>query len=670
MTEQFPVFAAAVKKRFDLMSTGEILTVESPDIFDVYLAAFPEGTNPIFRVRTEHDCSTDKHFIRNLGCTAQIMGGAVHTVWDVATALPYPYDVVAQAMSEHVRALAIKSVFRTKEPSYGREKSIALLDGRTHTFHHFHGKVASRHLSSTPDKARGDINTTVQVFRRGLEELSASALLSVLDLIDSNSLYRGAEFRKAVAEFSLLKEEYAALNSEEAQALFAWTHFDSPAARFRNSAIGTLVTDLSEGVALDDAVRMFESKVAPQNYKRTTALITPRMIENAVATLRDLGLESAIERRFARMSDVSVNNVLFVDNSVRSVMKDGLVGLLSEAVKPQPVNLDHAEPIRIAEFMEAVAPKATSIEMLLDNAHLSNFASLTAPVHADAGRLFKWDNGFAWSYDGDVTDSIKQRVKRAGGKIDADLRVSLSWSNTDDLDLHTVDPLGRHVYFGERGVPNRNGQAVLDVDMNNGWGNLSSDPVENLVWNGRMIDGIYFVKVEQYKKRENQNVGFTLESEYRGEVIQYRYVQAVVGAVPSLVITVQNGAVVKIEHTKNLTKGSISSEKWGLKTKTLVPVDTLLASPNHWDGQEIGNKHWFFVLKGCKNPEPTRGVYNEFLRGDLEAHRKVFEVLGTKTKCPVAEDQLSGVGFSSTRADKAVVVVKGAKLNKAYAIQF
>jgi len=73
------------------------------------------------------------------------------------------------------------------------------------------------------------------------------------------------------------------------------------------------------------------------------------------------------------------------------------------------------------------------------------------------------------------------------------------------------------------------------------------------------------------------------------------------------------------------------------------------------------------MLKGCKNPDATRGIYNEFLRSDLDQHRKVFEIVGSKTKCQPSDDQLSGLGFSSTRSDVVTIVVNG---RRAYNVEF
>jgi hypothetical protein len=130
--------------------------------------------------------------------------------------------------------------------------------------------------------------------------------------------------------------------------------------------------------------------------------------------------------------------------------------------------------------------------------------------------------------------------------------------------------------------------------------------------------------------------------------------------VPCFDLTVKDGRLVKLE-TK-LRGGTSSQDKWGVKTQSLVPVKAMMFSPNYW-GQEVGARHVIFALEGCKNPEATRGIYNEFLKNDLTKHRKVFEVLGAKTKCAFSEEQVSGIGFTAARNDSVVIVSNGRSYN-------
>ena len=664
----FEIFAQQVYARFNALSKHELFVVGNDNRIpeQVYIAAFPEGTNPVYKTNTEHHCTCCFQFLRNIGNVVAIIDGKIATVWDGFVA-PAPYDTVAAKMHEWVLSQPITNLFRTSEPSFGKQETFQKLEDSVKKWNHFHADIAARHKVPNPDTVTGEWRSMVEVFKRGLETLSRSALTDVIDLAsqkpEQGGLYRGAEFLPTLNSFRDAQDAYSAL-PEQARETFLWANGGSHLARFRNTMIGTLVQDLSEGMDIETAVKAYEKKAAPENYKRPTAIVTPGMIAAAMKTINELGLEPTLARRYAKLSDVSVNNVLWVDNDAKSIMKSPLENLLMSAVG-KPVKEVLAEDISIDTFMDDVLPTASSISLLVRNSHRNNFVSLTAPVHADAERLFKWPNNFGWSYDGNVADSIKERVKTAGGNVtNAALRVSLAWFNNDDLDLHCHTPGGNHIYYGDK-------QNILDVDMNGG-GGLSKDrkPVENMSFRN-LRDGVYDFKVNQFHRRETIDNGFEVEVECAGQLYNFQFAHAVSGDVALFSITIKNGAITDIAVTdKRLVSGSTSQEKWGINTEQFVKVDTLMNSPNYWDNNATGNKHYIFALKGCKQPGKTRGIYNEFLRGDLEQHRKAFELVGNLTQCEASEDQISGLGFSSTRADKVTVQVKSGNRTRNFNVQF
>lgn len=659
-----------------------VTDVDGDVLWERYLAAFPEGTNLTFKKKTEHDCSTCRQFIRRAGNVVSVDDqGAVRTVWDeAAEKAPHPYNVVTTALRDVVRAASISDLFRVgqKENSFGAAATRSMDPaGKALTWNHLHTDAIPKTLQAlSPDQVRGDYRTTVQVFTRGLVELAPSALDTVLALIEANNLYRGAEHKAAVVQFMQAQDAFRAM-PPCTQDIFTWTHATGPASRFRNTVIGTLVQDLTDGVDVEHAVKSFETKVAPTNYKRTTAVITPAMVKKAMETIETLGLEPALERRFATIHDISVNDVKWVDGSVKPAMKGGIGDVLMQAATPGPANTkkdeERAEDIGLEAFVERVLPEATSMEVLLKGEHLGNLMSLTAPVNPEPKQLFRWNNDFAWSYGGNVTDSIAERVKKAGGKVEgATLRVSLSWFNFDDLDLHIHEPAGRgvgglrdHIYFS-----NKRGSTggTLDVDMNAGDG-TTREAVENVVWMDKMPSGAYKVVVNNFAKREASDVGFVIEVECGGKLSHFSYNKAVRDKQDIHVVTLhmKEGRIESLEMgAPAITASNISQTKWGLSTEQYIKVDAVTLSPNYWGDNAVGNKHTFFVLAGARNDEPTRGIYNEFLHPRLEPHRKVFEVIGDKTKCQPTDGQLSGLGFSSTKHTNVLVRVQQGKKQRLF----
>lgn len=186
----------------------------------------------------------------------------------------------------------------------------------------------------------------------------------------------------------------------------------------------------------------------------------------------------------------------------------------------------------------------------------------------------------------------------------------------------------------------------------------------------RLRPGDYVVRVHNFYKRESIDFGFEMEIEINGELHKFQYGKVVLSKEYIEVARIHVDGQRNISMTPTIKEGSTSfksTNEWGIDTMKFQKVSCIMFSPNHWEGNAIGNKHLFFMIDGCKNPDPVRGFFNEYLRADLEKeHRRVFEALGSRAKAEYSDDQLSGLGFSSTSHNDVVVKVD----NKSFKIIF
>jgi hypothetical protein len=659
----FVNFRAAVAKTFkDMTADGAVLfqaNIDKTKIWEVYLSSFPEGSNPVYKVKTEHDCNCCKAVIRQVGGAVAIKDGKVYTIWDALIKGEPEYQQVSNALAAYVRSCDISGVFLTAEPKFGIERNFEKAGGNEVIPHDHFYLTIPRSLQASEKNIgpkKSEFESTRHVFHRGLTELTVDSLETVLELIAQNTLYRGAEQKFAVSSFLTLKQAFDKAENKE---LFSWEKSattNAAVARINNSAIGTLLNNLSKGMDLETAVKAFETVVAPHNYKRPTALVTEKMINQAKEKVQELGLMSAFSRRFASLSDVSINDVLFADRSIKADLSGSVFADLAATASSAPKKLNKLQDVPIEKFIAEYLPTATSIEVLLDNKHANQMVSLVTADDATAERIFKWDNNFSWSYRGETADAIKERVKAAGGNVDADVCCRLAWSNYDDLDLHLICPSGNEISFCTRTDPNTGGK--LDIDMNAG-GGTTRQPVENIFFSNAktMKAGKYRLYVNQWSRREETNKGFTVQIQILGTIHSFGFEDnGRSGNNTEVAILTSDGkGNIDIEGSKGVAK---KQTVWGISTNEFVKVHAMMLSPNYWQ-QQVGNKHYFFMLEGCENDETSRGFYNEFLRSDLDAHRKVFELLASKNKPSFTKDQLSGVGFSSTVENKVVCRVTG-----------
>ena len=86
----FSTFSKAVHDKLQSLATKKLFMSSASNLSSQYLAAFPEGTNPVYITNTEHDCSCCKNFINDLGKVVVINDDlSLDSVWNVPN-LPLP----------------------------------------------------------------------------------------------------------------------------------------------------------------------------------------------------------------------------------------------------------------------------------------------------------------------------------------------------------------------------------------------------------------------------------------------------------------------------------------------------------------------------------------------------------------------------------------------------
>jgi hypothetical protein len=694
-------FSKEVQANLEKMcATGKLFrsSVTGQQVWDSYISGFEPEENPIFRDpnSSTHNCNLCNNFIRRYGNIVAIdVNFKIITLFDNITGvyaktsttisemlknavisdvffetyaeLNYlPYEKINKTQEKYLLGIAhnVKQYNKAEAELYGVVK-----EGEIRKFDHLHmflPKMFVDQSGNSIEKIMADFRDAKNVFQRAMEEIPLDTLHLVRDLINQESLLDGKTHLFKIEAIIPKKLMYDQLSASERDN-WLWIHsYKLPFAKFRNELIGTLCVELAEGKELNEACKTWNYRVDPINYMKATAPITKKQIEDAKKFVEENSYEESFNRRFATIDDIKASEILHVNTGNGELKTVSIFdSVKSTSTRHKRSEFDKIEEVTIEKFMSDILPNCTSVEAFLTNNQEGNLVSLTTANVKESKPIFKWNNNYSWTFAGNIAgkSQIKDAVKNRGGKTEAVVRISLAFpGTTDDYDLHCIEPNRNHIYFGNKRTLHAS-SGMIDLDAQGGDGHFPPEKrVENITYNdlSKMPNGNYEIQVNNFSQR-GLHTKFQLEVEIEGDITLVELDKTTRSNTITIgTLTKQNNQVIFTpKNATVISSETISKEIYGLETNKFHKVNLVCLSPNHWDNNNVGNKHYFFMLDNCKCPTAIRSFHIENLIPELAIHRKVLEVLGNTTMINPTNKQLSGLGFNATVRDELIVRLSG-----------
>ncbi|WP_084478570.1 hypothetical protein [Nocardia jejuensis] len=384
-------FLAGVRQTFQSNAREgvELFTVHSDDLYQVFLDALtPE-------IAAENSCGTCRAFVRRHGglVTIDSNGKSKSALWS-AKGVPAPYATAVAALAAEVERRAITSLFRSTATNWGHAER----GGWTHLAltppaHLVHTESAL----TTVRRYVAAKNHDHETLARAVEEFPEAVVKRTVALLRTEKLYRSDAILGVATWLAALHErlDSAPRRGEPAQRrrenLIRLAAATAPAGycHVKSGMIGTLLSDLTDGLPFATVERRFAEKMHPLQYRRPTAAPTATMIARAERVIAELRAAGSLERRFARLADVQP----IWSTTAKQERSGGVFGHLTPAEKHRGATDLDVPPVTITweKFSRTVLPAATHIAFRVPHANTSYGAMVTA-ANPDAPPIVQWDN--------------------------------------------------------------------------------------------------------------------------------------------------------------------------------------------------------------------------------------------------------------------------------------
>lgn len=386
--DHYDAFLHELQRQFtENLQAGDnlLFTTDAEGLFDAYLAAIPE------RHRQYYTCNCCRTFVNRYGglVTIDAEGNKVPVLW--GNEAPGLHHEGSVAMRRIVRRAQVTGVFLASEPVWGYAEAGG--------FQHMHVKPApgllfKRGLLSA-GQAMAAKREDFRTVARALTEFTCHHIEQAVNLLRTDALYR-SEKVLGVAEFlHKLHADRAAAKGSEARDNILWRAVAAAPAGVchpRSSMIGTLLEDIASGMNFDQVARRFADKMHPLQYQRPQAAPTAANVARAEKLVADMGIESALRRRYARLEDIQ--KLWSPPAAEKTAQPPGVFShvTLKEAAGIVQKGLSApVQDITWEKFRRTVLPSARKIEFVVPTGRI-NFCGLVTASDPDAKPILQWDS--------------------------------------------------------------------------------------------------------------------------------------------------------------------------------------------------------------------------------------------------------------------------------------
>lgn len=382
-------FLHAIRKTFRPNSKTPLFMTDAPEVWTLFLSNLP------LEAQQEYTCSACRHFVSRFGSLVQIdQAGNTHSVLWNAKAVPAFFQPAVKAMQQAVEQATVTGVFYSSLPVYGTPQ----------TGHWKHMAITpeiiwhSRITNAGQQIAKK--REEFQMLSRALETFAASTVDTAVKLLRSDKLYRSEKVLGGAEWFRELHHALNATANLKQRAHQQWLAVANAPEGFchvRSSMIGTLLEDIELGFEYDEIRQNFAAKMHPLQYQRPQTPPSAGNIKQAEKIIAELQAEKALERRFARLSDLKLiwkpKPQAPKSSSPKAEIASGVFAKIvpKEQVKTTTQGLSlPMQTMTWEKFERKVLPDAVKIEYLVPSGR-QNYTAITTAVNTAAPPILQWD---------------------------------------------------------------------------------------------------------------------------------------------------------------------------------------------------------------------------------------------------------------------------------------